>query len=122
MRANRLDLSEVAWLRERRLKEIEMWAIIRELLIHAAFLSVLFLVTYSNVDPHAFGQVQHLRTIFHNTRQPNHDFTRVSRFSSLSEGTHDEPCMWIDLHDQSILDVAARDLHRPAPRSAVVQR
>ena len=85
VRANRLDRSEVAWLRERRLKEIEMWSIIRELLIHAAFLSVLFLVTYSNVDPNAFGQVHHLRKIFHNTRQSSHDFTRVSAFSYLSD-------------------------------------
>ena len=71
MRANRLEQGEVAWARERRLKEMQMWSIVREFFAYMAFLSLLFLLAYSNGNPNAFYQVQHLRNTFHNSRQIN---------------------------------------------------
>ena len=77
MRANRLDQAEVAWLREKRLREIHMWSIIREFCIYMIFVTLLYLVTYSSVNVHGFREVQHLRNYFHNTRQSDYDFTQV---------------------------------------------
>ena len=77
MRANRLDQAEVTWLREKRLREIHMWAVIREFCIYMIFVTLLYLVTYSSVNVHGFREVQHLRKYFHNTRQPDYDFTQV---------------------------------------------
>lgn len=65
-------------LREKRLKEIEMWSIIREVVIYFVFLLLLFVVVYSNRDSNAFVQVNHLRKYFLNVRQDDLDFTRVS--------------------------------------------
>ena len=78
MRANRLDQGEIAWARAKRLKEIQMWSIIREFFAYFVFLSLLFLLAYSNANVHSFYQVQHLRDVFHNTRQTDSDYTQVS--------------------------------------------
>ena len=77
VRANRLEQGEVTWAREKRLKEIQMWSIVREFFAYLAFLSLLFLLAYSNGNVNAFYQVQHLRYAFHNTRQIDGDFTKV---------------------------------------------
>ena len=77
VRANRLEQGEVVWAREKRLKEIQMWWIVRGFLAYSAFLSLLFLLVYSNDNVHAFYQVQHLRDVFHNSRQIDGDFTKV---------------------------------------------
>jgi hypothetical protein len=77
VRANRLEQGEVAWAREKRLKEIQMWSIVREFFAYLAFLSLLFLLAYSNSNVNAFYQVQHLRNAFHNSRQIDGDFTKV---------------------------------------------
>ena len=84
-RAERLNKHEVAWARDRRLEEIQMWSIFREFSIYFIFLALLFLLTYSNADANASYQVQHLRHAFHNTRQANTDFTQVSLSHSFRQ-------------------------------------
>ncbi|CAF4438772.1 unnamed protein product, partial [Adineta steineri] len=54
---NRLNENEIANAREERLKEIQMWAIIREFLIYFIFVILVFVITYSNREQHSFFQV-----------------------------------------------------------------
>ncbi|CAF1035223.1 unnamed protein product [Adineta ricciae] len=77
-RADRLDQAELAYIRDRRLKEIQMWSIIREIFTYLTFLALLYVITYSNINQHAFYEVRHLRQFFHNTKQVNNDYTQVS--------------------------------------------
>ena len=76
-RVNRLDESEVAYARQERLKEVQMWSIIREFVLYFIFLSLIFIITYSNHDENSFLQVNHLQKYFINSRQINSDFTKV---------------------------------------------
>ncbi|CAF1667400.1 unnamed protein product, partial [Adineta ricciae] len=78
IRANRLTENEVISLREERLKEIEMWSMIREIVVYLTFLLFLFIFVYSDRDLNSFLQVNHLRKYFLNTRQENLDFTKIS--------------------------------------------
>jgi hypothetical protein len=54
-----------------------MWAIIREGLTYLCFLSLIYLVTYSTINPNGFLQVKHLRNFFLNTRQSDNDYMKV---------------------------------------------
>jgi hypothetical protein len=54
-----------------------MWSIIREVLSYLAFLTMIYLVTYSNMNPSAFLQVKHLQKFFLNTNQIDTDYTKV---------------------------------------------
>ena len=87
-RFNRLDKEEIRWAREQRLKEIEMWSIIREIGSYLIFLSVLYFITFSNTNSNAFYQVQHLRNFFLNTKQNENSFTKIS--------TVDQYWLWLE--------------------------
>ena len=76
-RADRLDQAELAYIRDRRLKEIQMWSIIREIFTYLTFFALLYVITYSNINQHAFYEVQHLRQFFRNTKEVNNDYTQV---------------------------------------------
>ncbi|CAF4320428.1 unnamed protein product, partial [Adineta steineri] len=73
IRANRLNQDEIISARDRRLKEVYMWSILREIFIYICFLSLLCIVTYSNRHPNAFLQVNHLRKYFLNS-----DYKKIS--------------------------------------------
>ncbi|UJR25703.1 hypothetical protein I4U23_007054 [Adineta vaga] len=77
-RVNRLDDGEVDWARNQRLKEIHMWAIIREVAIYIWFLSLLYIVIYANRNSNSYLPVKHLRSYFFNSRQNNMDYTKIS--------------------------------------------
>ncbi len=83
IRANRLNKAEVDFARDQRLKEIEMWSVIQEILICFCFLSLLYIVTYSNRPSNSFLEVNHLRKYFLNSRQINYNYTDVSCFSNI---------------------------------------
>ncbi len=83
IRANRLNKAEVACARQQRLKELKMWSIIREIFIYLCFLSLLYIVTYSNHQSNSTVQVNHLRKYFLNSRQIDCDYTKVSLSSKL---------------------------------------
>ena len=91
-------------MRDKRLREIQMWSIIREFCIYMVFLTLLYLVTYSSVNVHSFREVQHLRNYFHNTRDPDHDFTQV-RMPATCENNARYP--FTDWNDHGLLDVAS---------------
>ncbi|UJR18699.1 hypothetical protein I4U23_005606 [Adineta vaga] len=78
IRADRLNETEVIHLRHQRLKEIQMWSFIKEILINLCFLSLLYVIIYSNRDSNAFLQVNHLRKYFLNSRQIDLDYTKIS--------------------------------------------
>ncbi|CAF1517802.1 unnamed protein product, partial [Adineta steineri] len=85
---NRLNENEIAYARDQRLKEIQMWAIIREYLIYFIFAILVFLITYSNREQHSFFQVNHLRSYFLNERQTTADYTKIN--------TIDEYWYWLE--------------------------
>ncbi len=81
-RANRLNKAELAEARNRRLKDVHMWSIIREVLSYSCFLWILFVTAYSNRDSNAFLQVNHLRHFFLNIGHSSYDYTKVRALSS----------------------------------------
>ncbi|CAF1181508.1 unnamed protein product [Adineta steineri] len=85
---NRLNENEIANARDQRLKEIQMWKIIREFLIYFIFALLVFIITYSNREQHSFYQVNHLRTYFLNQRQTTVDYTNIN--------TIDEYWYWLE--------------------------
>ncbi len=74
---NRLSEHELANARADRLKEIQMWQIIKKFFIYFCFLSMICVISYSNVDQNAFFQVNHLRKYFLNSRQIDQDYRKV---------------------------------------------
>ncbi|CAF3719120.1 unnamed protein product, partial [Adineta steineri] len=75
---NRLNENEIVYARDQRLKEIQMWAIIREFIIYFIFATLVFLITYSNREQHSFFQVNHLRAYLLNQRQTTADYTNIN--------------------------------------------
>ncbi len=62
---NRLDPDELISARGQRLQEIRMQSVLREICTHLCFLTLLFVITYSSHNVHAFYQVKHLQKFFH---------------------------------------------------------
>ncbi|CAF0947824.1 unnamed protein product [Adineta steineri] len=85
---NRLNENEIAYARDQRLKEIQMWKIIREFLINLIFAILIFVITYSDREQHSFFQVNHLRAYFLNQRQTTVDYTKIN--------TIDEYWYWLE--------------------------
>jgi hypothetical protein len=74
-----LTQGELEYARDRRLKEIKMWEILREFLAYASFLWVLYVVSYSNRDPNSYYLMQHLREDLLNLNNATNDFTQVRK-------------------------------------------
>jgi hypothetical protein len=76
-RANRLNDAEVEEARSRRVKEVQMWSILREIFSYLCFLWIVYTLSYSNRDNNAFVQVNHLRNYFLNIGHNRYDYTKV---------------------------------------------
>ncbi len=63
------------------LDHLKIWSIIREMSTYWYFLAVLYTITYSNLNPDGFNQVNHLRKFILNSRQIDLDYTKVCLFS-----------------------------------------
>ncbi|CAF1616393.1 unnamed protein product [Adineta ricciae] len=74
-----LTEGELAYARDKRMKEIRMWEIVRELIAYASFLWILYLVSYSNRDPNAFFLMQHLREDLLDLNSQTNGFTQIYR-------------------------------------------
>ncbi|CAF4459945.1 unnamed protein product [Rotaria sp. Silwood2] len=85
---NRLNENELADARQYRLKEIQMWSIIREFFIYLTFLTLICIIAYSNCEYNSFLQVHHLRKYFFNSKQISYDYTEIS--------TIDECWNWLE--------------------------
>ncbi|CAF1642081.1 unnamed protein product, partial [Adineta ricciae] len=75
---NRLTECEVIHAREQRIKEIQMWSIIREFIIYFVFFFLICSITFASREQNSFLQVQHLRKYFLNTRQSTNDYTQIT--------------------------------------------
>jgi hypothetical protein len=82
-RANRLNIDEVKEARSRRVKEIQMWSIIREILSYLCYLWIVYALTFATRDNNSFMQVNHLRHFFLNIGHSQHDYTKVKFFFFL---------------------------------------
>ncbi|UJR06650.1 hypothetical protein I4U23_010936 [Adineta vaga] len=105
IRANRLNETQVTHLRHQRLKELQMWSIIREMLLYLCFLSLLYVIIYSNRDSNAFLQVNHLRKYFLNLRQNDLDYTKVSTINQY----------WNWLEDSFVDNLRAQNWYNGEP-------
>ena len=63
--------------REERLKEIQMWSIVRQFATYLVFLCLICLLTYFNYNPRSSDQVHHQRRYWINTRQSDLDLTKM---------------------------------------------
>ena len=63
--------------REKRLKEIKMWELIKEIGFHIAYLCVLLVLSYGNRDPNAYYLKQCFVSSFLRLGDENLDFSKV---------------------------------------------
>ena len=77
VRIDRLNQAQIAVARHQRLKEVQMWSLIREASMYICFITVLSVLAYSNRRPDSYLQVDHFRKYFLNTRQFDLDYTQV---------------------------------------------
>ena len=54
-----------------------MWKHIRRICIDLVFITIIYLVSYSNRDPNAIRQVLHIKALFLNTRSSTNNFEKV---------------------------------------------
>ena len=54
-----------------------MWKYIWKMLINIVFVTVMYIVSYTNRDSNAILQVQHLKQFFFNTRSSTNNFSEV---------------------------------------------
>jgi hypothetical protein len=79
-RVRRLSKTKVAEARSSRLREIQMWSFVQQLLIYSCYLSILYAVSYANRNPHSYQQVQHLRNFFLNSHNSTYNYMKVLFF------------------------------------------
>lgn len=80
---HRLNKEQLIDARQKRLKEIQIDSILRDLIIYSLFLIVICLISYSNRTEDSFYEVQHLRKYFLNQREIDNDYTKVILVSIL---------------------------------------
>ncbi|CAF4321707.1 unnamed protein product, partial [Adineta steineri] len=94
--------------RDRRLKEIQMWSIIRETLLYICFLSLLYTVIFSNCQSNSYSQVKHLQNFLLNSRQMDDDYTKISTINQY----------WNWLENSFISNIRAQEWYNgDAPRN-----
>ena len=91
-RPRRLDPQTLAKVRQERLREMKMWSIIQEIILHLCFVFFANVVVYSQFQPNASYHVQHLHSFFSSRRHTSMNYQQVSHH--LLPLTHhtDEKC------------------------------
>ncbi|XP_070581220.1 polycystin family receptor for egg jelly-like isoform X2 [Ptychodera flava] len=82
-----MDETELNKAREQRMKEIKMYAVIREILFYIFFLWLLLVISYGNRDPNAFSYMEHLKTLLAK-EESVHDFYNVTTRERFWSYTH----------------------------------
>lgn len=77
----RLSEHALVLLRAQRLKEIQMWTLIREFAQYFIFVSLVSTIIYASREENSFLQVQHLRSFLLNPRETDSDYSQVRCFS-----------------------------------------
>jgi hypothetical protein len=57
-----------------------MWKLVRKMFVNIVFVTVLYIVRYTNRDSNAIVQVQHLKYFFLNTYNSTNHFTKIRLF------------------------------------------
>jgi hypothetical protein len=83
---NRIDEAKLVFIRNQRIKELKMWSFIRKVSTYGCFLAVLYTITYSNLNPDGFNQVNHLQKFILNTRKIDDYWNWLE--NSFVENTH----------------------------------
>ncbi|CAF1470524.1 unnamed protein product [Adineta ricciae] len=104
-RPNRLTPAEVSFIRDQRIREVKMWAYIRETFIYACFLSLLYVVIYTNINPNAYYEVQHLRNYLLHSDNIDEDYTRISTINGY----------WYWLENSFVEKIRAQKWYNTAP-------
>jgi len=63
--------------RDERLKEIKMWAIIREILFYAFFLCILIVISYRSVSNNSYSYKKTMTQVFIETNDTKKSFDKV---------------------------------------------
>jgi hypothetical protein len=66
--------------RKQRLKEIQMWSVIREILFYAFFLWILLVISYRNVSTDSYNYKHNMQKVFILTNDTNKAFSKVNVF------------------------------------------
>lgn len=74
----RLSDEEVEFARRQRLKQVEMWATIREFMLYVIIFTLISVMVHYGREEKAFYQVHHMRNYFLNTRQYGLNYRQVS--------------------------------------------
>ncbi len=83
VRVEPLNKTKLAIARYQRLREIQMWSIIRKIFTNICFVVLLSLLIYSNHQSNSFLEVQHLQKYFLNTREIDNNYLEVCFFLNL---------------------------------------
>ncbi|XP_064105654.1 uncharacterized protein LOC135215142 [Macrobrachium nipponense] len=85
-KAKKVDEETLQKLRATRKKEVEMWSIIKEIVVYAAFIWLLLILSYGNRDPNAFLLKKALKNSFlHEVMDDETDFMLVTNADRLWE-------------------------------------
>ncbi|CAF4143107.1 unnamed protein product, partial [Adineta steineri] len=107
IRLNRLTKRQIAVARQERLKEIQMWSFIREILSYFCFFILLYTITYSNQNSNGYFQVDHLQKYFYNSREINSDYSKISTINEY----------WLWLEESFVSNIRAQQWYNgDAPR------
>ena len=77
IKIDRLTKKEVEEKRKIRLKEIEMWSYIRQLLIYSFYLCTLYTISYANRNSNSYQHVQHLKNFFLGSTNSSFNYAKV---------------------------------------------
>jgi hypothetical protein len=72
-----LNKEQIDKARENRLKEIKMWGMLREFFVFTAFISILYIVSYSNYNSNYYQYQKNIQNIF-TSSESSQDFKTVS--------------------------------------------
>lgn len=71
------DMAKMERAKLKRLKELQMTSILKEIISYAAFIWILTVLSYGNRDPSAYYLRQNLKDTFIREGAENHDFMAV---------------------------------------------
>ncbi|KAK7075316.1 hypothetical protein SK128_002080, partial [Halocaridina rubra] len=101
----KIDTETLYMLRKARKKEMEMWAIIKEIFYYAIFLWILLILSYGNRDPNAFYLKKGLEESFLNVNEEGSEYAEIK--------TTDE--LWDYLYSGFMINLRADKLYNGKP-------
>ena len=91
--------------REQRLKEIQMWSIIREILFYAFFLWILMVISYRSVSTYSFSYKDTMKNVFIRTNDTKKAFSKVKQLTVCHHSFNDTPNVMQSFYDACLLRI-----------------